>query len=183
MRLELPHIAARVIHLQQGAVVRLRPRLARIGQWCRPLRPVRHIPLPQHAVQRTDDLRPVADAVGRQALPRQWVDAVGQFRQQRFCLLQFHRHALAPPPFVVRGQPPIALTLRHPSALIAIVLRSNKLQIALTNQPNNNIYERYMSAKNRISFLLSQSRFSSVLSYYQSSSPINRTVQSVCNGV
>ena len=85
--------------------------------------------------------------------------------------------ASAPPPFVVCRQLPIALTLRHPSALIAIVLRSNKLQIALTNQPNNNIYERYMSAKNRISFLLSQSRFSSVLSYYQSASPINRTVQ------
>ena len=32
MRLELSHIAARVIHLQQGAVVRLRPRLARIGR-------------------------------------------------------------------------------------------------------------------------------------------------------
>ena len=85
--------------------------------------------------------------------------------------------ASAPPPFVVRRQLPIALTLRHPSALIAIVLRSNKLQIALTNQPNNNIYERYMSAKNHISFLLSQSRFSSALSYYQSASPINRTVQ------
>lgn len=87
----------------------------------------------------------------------------------------------APPPFVVCRQLPIALTLRHPSALIAIVLRSNKLQIALTNQPNNqpnnNIYERYMSAKNHISFFLSQSRFSSALSYYQSASPINRTVQ------
>lgn len=109
--------------------------------------------------------------------PRQWVDAVRQFHQQCFCLLQFHRHALTPPPFVIRGQPPIALTLRHPSALIAIVLRSNKLQIALTKQPNNNIYERYMSAKNHISFLLSQSRFSSALSYYQIVSPINRTVQ------
>lgn len=85
--------------------------------------------------------------------------------------------ASAPPPFVVRRQLPIALTLRHPSALIAIVLRSNKLQIALANQPNNNIYERYMSAKNHISFLLSQSRFSSALSYYQSASPINRTAQ------
>ena len=146
-----------------------------IGRRCR------HIP--QHAMQRADDLRPVADAVGRQALARQRVDAVGQLRQQCFCLPQFHRHALTPPPFVVCRQPPIALTLRHPSALIAIVLRSNKLQIALTNQPNNNIYERYMSAKNHISFLLSQSRFSSVLSYYQSASPINRTVQRVCNGV
>lgn len=85
--------------------------------------------------------------------------------------------ASAPPPFVVCRQLRIALTLSHPSALIAIVLRSNKLQIALTNQPNNNIYERYMSAKNHISFLLSQSRFSSALSYYQSASPINRTVQ------
>ena len=87
--------------------------------------------------------------------------------------------ASAPPPFVVCRQLPIALTLRHPSALIAIVLRSNKLQIALTNQPNNNIYE----CKNHISFLLSQSRFSSVLSYYQSASPINKSVQRVCNGV
>lgn len=50
--------------------------------------------------------------------------------------------ASAPPPFAVCRQLPIALTLRHPSALIAIVLRSNKLRIALTNQPNNNIYER-----------------------------------------
>ena len=91
--------------------------------------------------------------------------------------------ASAPPPFVVRGQLPIALTLRHPSALIAIILRCSKFQIAPTNQPNNNIYERYMSAKNHISFLLSQSRFSSVLSYYQIASPINRTVQRVCNGV
>lgn len=32
MRLEFPHVAARVIHLQQGAIVRLRPRLARIGR-------------------------------------------------------------------------------------------------------------------------------------------------------
>lgn len=31
MRLELPHIAARVIHLQQGTVVRLRPRLPALG--------------------------------------------------------------------------------------------------------------------------------------------------------
>ena len=85
--------------------------------------------------------------------------------------------ASAPPPFVVRRQLPIALTLRHPSALIAIVLRSNKLQIALANQPNNNIYERYMSAKNHIPFLLSQNRFSSALSYYPSASPINRAVQ------
>lgn len=100
-----------------------------------------------------------------------------------FLVRQCQCPALAPPPFVVRGQLSIALTLLHPSALIAIVLRSNKLQIALTNQPNNNIYERYMSAKNHISFLLSQSRFFSVLSYYQSASPINRTVQRVCNGV
>lgn len=49
--------------------------------------------------------------------------------------------ASAPPPFVVRRQLPIALTLRHPSALIAIVLRSNKLQIALTQQADDNIYE------------------------------------------
>ncbi len=49
--------------------------------------------------------------------------------------------ASAPPPFVVRGQLPIALALRHPSALIAIVLRSNKLQIALTQQADDNIYE------------------------------------------
>ena len=34
MRLELLHIAARVIHLQQGAVVRLRPRLARTSAVC-----------------------------------------------------------------------------------------------------------------------------------------------------
>ena len=93
MRLELSHIAARVIHLQQGTVVRLRPRLARIGRR-RALSPAGCVL--QHAVQRADDLRPVADAVGRQALARQWVDAVGQFRQQCFCLLQFHRHA---PPF------------------------------------------------------------------------------------
>lgn len=49
--------------------------------------------------------------------------------------------ASAPPPFAVRGQLPIALALRHPSALIAIVLRSNKLQIALTQQADDNIYE------------------------------------------
>ena len=58
-----------------------------------------------------------------------------------FLVRQCQCPALAPPPFVVRGQLSIALTLLHPSALIAIVLRSNKLQIALTNQPNNNIYE------------------------------------------
>ena len=51
------------------------------------------------------------------------------------------RHVLAPPPFVVCRQLPIALALRHPSALIAIVLRSNKLQIALTQQADDNIYE------------------------------------------
>lgn len=49
--------------------------------------------------------------------------------------------ASAPPPFAVRGQLPIALALRHPSTLIAIVLRSNKLQIALTQQADDNIYE------------------------------------------
>ena len=141
-----------------GGFIRLRPRLARIGQWCRPLRPVRHIP--QHAMQRADDLRPVADAVGRQALARQPGRRVRQLRQQRFCLPQFHRHALTPPPFVVCRQLPIALTLRHPSALIAIVLRSNKLQIALTNQPNNNIYERYMSAKTTYHFSLPKAGFS-----------------------
>lgn len=139
-RLHLLHGTAYVKHLHQGGFIRLRPRLARIGQWCRPLRPVRHIP--QHAMQRADDLRPVADAVGRQALARQRVDAVGQFRQQRFCLPQFHRHALTPPPFVVRGQLPIALTLRHPSALIAIILRCSKFQIALT-QPDDNVINDY----------------------------------------
>ena len=120
------------------------------------------------SVKRTD--RPILAAIGKIDILRQTVDPRPQLGR---------RHALAPPPFVIRGQPPIALTLRHPSALIAIVLRSNKLQIALTNQPNNNIYE----CKNHISFLLSQSRFSSVLSYYQSASPISRTVQRVCNGV
>lgn len=84
--------------------------------------------------------------------------------------------ASAPPPFVVRGQLPIALALRHPSALIAIVLRSNKLQIALTQQADDKTII-YMSAKNHISFLLSLHRFFSVPSYYQSASPINRTVQ------
>lgn len=49
--------------------------------------------------------------------------------------------ASAPPPFAVRGQLPIALALRHPSALIAIVLSSDKLQIALTQQADDNIYE------------------------------------------
>lgn len=68
--------------------------------------------------------------------------------------------ASAPPPFVVCRQLPIALTLRHPSALIAIVLRSNKLQIALTNQPNNNIYERYMSAKTTYHISLPKAGFS-----------------------
>lgn len=68
--------------------------------------------------------------------------------------------ASAPPPFAVCRQLPIALTLRHPSALIAIVLRSNKLQIALTNQPNNNIYERYMSAKTTYHFSLPKAGFS-----------------------
>ena len=90
MRLELPHIAARVIHLQQGTVVRLRPRLARIGRR-RALSPAGCVL--QHAVQRADDLRPVADAVGRQALPRQWVDAVRQLRQQRPRAFQFHSSA------------------------------------------------------------------------------------------
>lgn len=80
MRLEFPHIAARVIHLQQGAVVRLRPRLARIGRR-RALSPAGCVL--QHAVQRADDLRPVADAVGRQTLPRQRIDAVRQFGRQR----------------------------------------------------------------------------------------------------
>ena len=81
--------------------------------------------------------------------------------------------ASAPPPFAVRGQLPIALALRHPSTLIAIVLRSNKLQIALTQQADDNIYE----CKNHISFLLSLHRFFSVPSYYQIVSLINRTVQ------
>lgn len=80
MSLELSHIAARVIHLQQGTVVRLRPRLARIGRR-RALSPAGCVL--QHAVQRADDLRPVADAVGRQTLPRQRIDAVRQFGQQR----------------------------------------------------------------------------------------------------
>ena len=93
-RLHLLHGTAYVKHLHQGGFIRLRPRLARIGQWCRPLRPVRHIP--QHAMQRADDLQPVADTAGRQTLARQRVDAVRQLGQQCFCLLQFHRHA---PPF------------------------------------------------------------------------------------
>lgn len=54
MRLELLHIAARVIHLQQGTVVRLRPRLARTGRR-RALSPAGCVL--QHAVQRADDLR------------------------------------------------------------------------------------------------------------------------------
>lgn len=81
--------------------------------------------------------------------------------------------ASAPPPFVVRGQLPIALALRHPSALIAIVLRSNKLQIALTQQADDNIYE----CKKPHIVSPFPAPFFSVPSYYQIVSPINRTVQ------
>lgn len=88
--------AARIKHLHQGSFILLCPRLARVGQ-CGPLRPLRYIL--QHAVQRSDDLRPVADAVSRQALPRQRIDSIRQFCQQCFCLLQFHRHV---PPFLCR---------------------------------------------------------------------------------
>ena len=59
--------------------------------------------------------------------------------------------ASAPPPFVVCRQLPIALTLRHPSALIAIVLRSNKLQIALTQKANNVINDHQKQRKHIVS--------------------------------
>ena len=94
MRLEFLHIAARVIHLQQGAVVRLRPRLARIGRR-RALSPAGCVL--QHAVQRADDLRPVADAVGRQTLPRQRIDAVRQLGQQRLARSSSIPLLLSPP--------------------------------------------------------------------------------------
>ncbi len=76
--------------------------------------------------------RPGFSAIGKVDVLRQAVDPRPQLGR---------RPALAPPPFAVRGQLPIAPALCHPSALIAIVLRSNKLQIALTQQADDNIYE------------------------------------------
>ena len=52
----------------------------------------------QHTVQGADDLRPVADTLGRQALPRQRIDTVRKLRQQRPRAFQFHIPPLLSPP-------------------------------------------------------------------------------------
>lgn len=61
------------------------------------------------------------------------------------------RHVLVLPVFTIFRQLSAALALRHPSALIAIVLSSDKLQIALAQKANNVINDHQKQLKHIVS--------------------------------